>query len=97
MTKAKYNSYEGECLAVMWAIFSFWCYLYGSPLTLVIDHQPLKFFIKSDQFIREFAKQAWLILHEYDFDIVHQVGRVNQDIDGLNEILSSNEEDTIRA
>jgi hypothetical protein len=36
-TKAKYSSYEGECL-VVWAIFSFICYLYGSPFTLVIDH-----------------------------------------------------------
>jgi hypothetical protein len=64
---------------------------------LVIDHQPLKFFIELDQFIRKFAKWAWLILHECDFDIVHQVGRVNQDVDGLNQTLSSNEENTIGA
>lgn len=37
-TKAKYNSYERECLVVVWAFFSFMCYLYGSPFTLVIDH-----------------------------------------------------------
>jgi hypothetical protein len=37
-TKAKYNSYEGECLVIVWAISSFPCYLYGSSFTLVIDH-----------------------------------------------------------
>jgi hypothetical protein len=36
-----------------------------------------------------------LILHEYDFDIVHRVGRVNWNVDGLNQKPSSNEEDTI--
>jgi hypothetical protein len=34
----KYNSYEGDCLNVVWAISSFSCYLYGSPFTLVTDH-----------------------------------------------------------
>jgi hypothetical protein len=36
--EAKHNSYEGECFIVVWAILSLWCYLYGSPSTLVIDH-----------------------------------------------------------
>ncbi len=96
--EVKYNSYERECLAIVWAIFfHFGAIFMVSPFTLVIDHQPLKFFIELDQFIRKFAKWAWLILHECDFDIVHQVGRVNQDVDGLNQTLSSNEENTIGA
>ncbi len=37
-TKSKYTSYEGECFIVVWAIYFFKCYLYGSPFTLVIDH-----------------------------------------------------------
>ncbi len=37
------------------------------------------------------------ILQEYDFDIFHRVGKVNQDADGLNQNPSSNEEDTIGA
>jgi len=44
--EVKYSSYEGECLIVVWAIFSFRCYLYDSPFTLVTDHQPLNFFDK---------------------------------------------------
>jgi hypothetical protein len=36
-----------------------------------------------------------LFLHEYDFDIVDNVGRVNMDDDELNWSPSSNEENTI--
>jgi len=46
-TKVKYNLYEGECLIVVWAVSSFWCYLYGSPFTLVTNHQPLNFLLES--------------------------------------------------
>jgi hypothetical protein len=37
------------------------------------------------------------ILQKYYFDIVHNVGKVNQDVYGLNQNLSSNEEDIIGA
>jgi hypothetical protein len=40
--EAQYNSYEGECLATIWAIAHFRCYLYGNEFLLVTNHQPLK-------------------------------------------------------
>ncbi len=52
--------------------------------SFVIGHQPLKFLMESNQFIRKLAKWA-LLLCEYDFDVVHKVGRINQDADGLNQ------------
>jgi len=42
------------------------------------------------------AKWA-LILHEYNFDIVHKVDRVNRDANGLSWNPSSSEKDTIGA
>jgi hypothetical protein len=54
--EAKYNSYERECLVVVWAISFFKCYLYGSPFTLVINHQPLKFFMESNRLTCKLAK-----------------------------------------
>jgi len=39
------------------------------------------------------AKWAF-ILQEYDFDIIHRHGRVNQYVDGLHWNPSSNKEDT---
>jgi hypothetical protein len=41
-TEAQYSSYERECLAAIWAIAHFQCYLYGNEFLLVTDHQPLK-------------------------------------------------------
>ena len=35
---AKYSSYGGECLAVVWAVAHFRPYLYGQSFTLVTDH-----------------------------------------------------------
>jgi hypothetical protein len=93
--EAKYSSYEGKCLAIVWVVSSFWCYLYGSPFTLITDHQPLKFFTESDQLTGKLARWAF-ILQEYDFDIIHRHGRVNQDVDGLSWNPSSNKEDTTR-
>jgi hypothetical protein len=91
--EAKYSSYEGECLAVVWVVSSFQCYFYGSPFILIIDHQPLKFLMESDRLTGKLAMWA-LILQDYDFDIIHRPSRVNQNVDGLNRNPSSNEEDT---
>jgi len=30
-TKVRYNSYEGECITIVWAVSYFQCYLYVSP------------------------------------------------------------------
>jgi hypothetical protein len=37
-TKSRYNSYKGECLATVWAITHFRCYLFGTQFTLVTNH-----------------------------------------------------------
>jgi hypothetical protein len=73
--EAKYSSYEGECLAVVWTISSFQCYIYGSPFTLIINHQPLKFLMESNRLTKKLARWA-LILQEYDFDIIHKPRRL---------------------
>ncbi len=41
-TESRYSLYEGECLATMWAIAHFRCYLFGTQFTLVTNHQPFK-------------------------------------------------------
>jgi hypothetical protein len=68
--------------------------LYGSPFTLVTDHQALNFLMESYLFTSKLAKWV-LILHEYDFDIVHRAGRVNQQVDDLSRNPSFSEKDTI--
>jgi len=36
--ESNYSSYEGECLAVVWAVIHFKPYLYNTNFTLYIDH-----------------------------------------------------------
>ncbi len=90
--ESKYSSYEGECLAVVWAVAHFRPYLYGQSFTLVTDHQPLKWLMESDKLTGKLARWA-LLLQEYDFEIVHKAGLQNLDADGLSRNPSSVEED----
>jgi hypothetical protein len=75
-TEAQCSSYEGECLAAIWTIVHFRCYLYGNEFLLVTDHQPLKWLMESDKLT---GKLAWwtLMLMEYDFKVVHRVNTVS--------------------
>jgi hypothetical protein len=36
--ESNYSSYEGECLAIVWVVIHLRPYLYGTKLTLYIDH-----------------------------------------------------------
>ncbi|CAM6120664.1 unnamed protein product [Calypogeia fissa] len=82
--ESRYSLYEGECLAVVWAVAHFRCYLFGTPFTLVTDHQPLKWLMESSKLIGKLACWA-LILQEYDFQVVHRAGVANLDVDGLSQ------------
>jgi hypothetical protein len=35
---SRYSSYEGKCLATVWAIAHFKCYLFSTKFTLVTNH-----------------------------------------------------------
>jgi hypothetical protein len=92
--EAQYSSYEGECLAAIWAIAHFLCYLYGNEFLLVTNHQPLKWLMESDKLTGKLARWA-LMLMEYDFKVVHRAGLVNMDADGLSRNLVPSQVDAI--
>jgi hypothetical protein len=56
-----YNSYKGECLATMWVVAHFKCYLFGTQFTLVTDHRPLKWLMESDKLTRKLARWALIL------------------------------------
>jgi hypothetical protein len=37
-SESRYSSYEGECLATVWAVAHFKCYLFDTQFTLVTNH-----------------------------------------------------------
>ena len=81
--ESNYSSYEGECLAAVWAVTYFRHYLYGRHFTLSTDHQPLHWLMTSDKLTGKLARWA-LILQEYDFTIQYRAGTNNANADGLS-------------
>ncbi|CAM6111296.1 unnamed protein product [Calypogeia fissa] len=94
--ESRYSSYEGECLTVVWTVAHFRCYLFGTPFTLVTDHQPLKWLMESSKLTGKLARWA-LILQEYDFQVVHRARIANLDADGLSRNPCTSQQDVTGA
>ena len=90
--EAKYSSYEGECLAVVWTMAHFRPYMYSQSFTVVTDHQPLKWLMESHKLTGKLARWA-LLLHVYDFEVIHKARVKNLDADGLSRNPSPLQED----
>jgi hypothetical protein len=82
--ETKYSPYEGECLAVVWAVELWYSlYLYGRKFTLVTDNDALTWlFTKAPN---QHRVQRWVIsLQDLDFDTKHRKGSQHGDADGLS-------------
>ena len=78
-----YGSCEGECLAVVWATQHFREYLFGTPFTLITDHEPLRWLMQTNKTTRKLARWS-LLLKEYDMTVVHKRGVLNTNADCLS-------------
>ncbi len=81
--ESSYSSYEGECLAVVWAVIHFRPYLYGVNFALYIDHQPIKWLMTNDKLISKLNCWA-LILQDYEFKIIHRLDITHQNADTMS-------------
>ena len=78
-----YSSFDGECLAIVWATSHFRPYLFGNSFTLVTDHEPLKWIMTIQKLTGKLAKWS-LLLQEYDFTVEHRAGTANTNADCLS-------------
>jgi len=78
-----YSSYEGEMLAVVWAVRTFRHYLLGREFELFTDHQPLSWLMSSTELKGKLARWA-LLLMEYDFRITYRAGSLQGHVDALS-------------
>ena len=78
-----YGSCEGECLAVVWATTHFREYLFGTPFTLVTDHEPLKWLMQTNKTSGKLARWS-LLPQEYDMKVFHKRGVLNTNADCLS-------------
>ena len=78
-----YSSFDGECLAVVWATSHFRLYLFDNFFTLVTDHEPLKWIMTTEKLTGKLARWS-LLLQEYDFTVEHRKGIDNTNADCLS-------------
>jgi len=94
--ESNYSSYEGECLAVIWAVIHFRPYIYGSKFTLYTDHQPIKRLMTNDKLTSKLAHWA-LILQENEFKVIHRPGITHQNVDTMSWRPLTTSEDFLEA
>jgi hypothetical protein len=61
VVESRYSSYEGKCLAMVWAVAHFRCYLFGTQFTFVTNHQLLKWLMEFDKLTRKLAWWALIL------------------------------------
>ncbi|KAG2224453.1 hypothetical protein INT45_010519 [Circinella minor] len=83
-----YTVTERECLAVVWSLLYFHCYIHGTELTIYTDHAALKAILSSNTPRGRIAR--WVMaIQSYSFTIVHRKGSENLDADALSRSCSS--------
>ena len=83
LAEQNYSSFDGECLAVVWANTHFKQYLFGTSFTLVTDHEPLRWILTTPKLTGKLTRWSFL-LQEYDFVVVHRAGTENSNADCLS-------------
>ncbi|KAN0009588.1 hypothetical protein ACTFIU_006883 [Dictyostelium citrinum] len=84
----KYSVTEKECLAVVECVKYFKSYINGRKVTIITDHQPLKY-ILTGKFTDRIVKWS-MLLQEVDFQIVYRPGKENFLADTLSRYPSGN-------
>ncbi|CAC5390312.1 Retrovirus-related Pol polyprotein from transposon 297,Retrovirus-related Pol polyprotein from transposon 17.6 [Mytilus coruscus] len=80
-----YAVIEKEALAVVWGVKYFRHYLYGRKVTIITDHNPLKWLMNIKDQAGRLARWS-LTLQEYDLQIEHRASRKHQNADALSRI-----------
>ena len=56
-----YSSFDGECLAVVWATNHFRSYLFGNSFTLITAHEPLRWLMTTQKLTGKMARWSLLL------------------------------------
>jgi hypothetical protein len=78
-----YGISEKECLAIVWAVDKFRCYLHGSKFEVFTDHQALKCLVSSKELSGRLARWS-MFLQEFDMVINYRPGKEQEHVDALS-------------
>lgn len=78
-----YSAYELECLALVFCIKTWRCYLYGNEFTVFTDNSALTYIKRCKE--PNSRMNRWLLyLSEFQFDIFHKKGKFNVVADAIS-------------
>jgi hypothetical protein len=90
--EANYCSFKGELLGVVWACLTLRHHLHGVPVTVITDHEPLKWLVTKKDLHGQYGRWA-MILADYDLTIVHRAGASHVNADALSRMPRSCSDD----
>ncbi|VDI23491.1 Hypothetical predicted protein [Mytilus galloprovincialis] len=82
-SEKNYGISEKECLALVYGIKHFDCYLRHNKFEAFVDHSSLKWLLTMNEPVGKFARWNALV-QSYDFDIKYRPGKIHTNADGIS-------------
>jgi len=83
--QSSWSTIEREAYAVIWALGKYRCIIFGAPVTVFSDHNPLRFLTENSTKSAKLTRWA-LALQEYNITLKYTKGTANTLADGLSRI-----------
>ncbi|KZR99376.1 Uncharacterized protein APZ42_004777, partial [Daphnia magna] len=82
-SEVNYSITEKECLALVWCLSKFRCFVWGCKVKVMTDHQALCWLMSKRDLAGRLARWS-LSLQEYDITIVYRSGKTHDNADCLS-------------
>jgi len=84
-TQSNWSVIEREAYAILWALNKFHDITFGAHITILCDHDPLKYLLENTTHSPKLTRWS-LAIQQYDISILHIKGSKNVLADGLSRI-----------
>ncbi|KZS10306.1 Uncharacterized protein APZ42_025260 [Daphnia magna] len=92
-SEKNYSITEKECLALIWSLTKFRCYVWGCQINITTDHEALCWLLTKKDLAGRLARWS-LSLQEYDIQIKYRSGKLHNNADCLSRHPLPGYEDT---
>lgn len=89
-SEVRYGATDLEMLAVVFALKHYRTYIYGQPVTVITDHQPLAAMLRKDEELASDRQMRWkAFILGHDIEIIYRQGKKNLVCDALSRYFPS--------